>query len=74
MIDRCRERAMAADRQKRDILEFIHATGFDVIDQKYTDMLIAEIKNNSLHVEGLNLNSQRLDISRGVFGEAETEE
>lgn len=69
-----KEKVRDADKEKRNILTFIHSVGFDLIDQHYSNALIAEIKSNSLHVEGLGLDPTRLEISSGYFGESATEQ
>ncbi|OMH28079.1 hypothetical protein [Motiliproteus sp. MSK22-1] len=69
-----KDEVQEADREKREILAFIHSICFDLVDQHHTNGLIREIKSNSLYVEGLSLDPTRLDIDSGCFGEPVTEQ
>lgn len=69
-----REKVKEQDKQKKEILHFVRWIGFDLIDKYITDSLIQEVKSNSLDVNGINLDPNRLDIANGMFGETSNEQ
>jgi len=46
--------------------------GFDLLPQSFTNQIIREIKSNTLHIEGLELDQGNIDIANGHFGESRT--
>ncbi|MCH2188444.1 hypothetical protein MK079_01285 [Candidatus Gracilibacteria bacterium] len=69
-----REKMKEQDERTREILEFLHVTGFDLLPKDFTDQIIAEVKSNSTSITGLSLDRSRIDIANGTFGESPTEE
>ena len=45
-----REKMKEQDERTREILEFLHVTGFDLLPKDFTDQIIAEVKSNSTSI------------------------
>ncbi len=68
------EKLKEQDEQTRTTLEFLHNTGFDLLPKSFTDQIITELQSNSLTVEWMNLDPQRINLVEGTFGESKAEE
>jgi len=59
------------DKEKQlKVLEFLKASGFDLIPKHITDMIIKELQSNSLIIPWLELNPQNIDLENWTFGES----
>jgi len=59
------------DKEKQlKVLEFLKASGFDLIPKHITDMIITELQSNSLIIPWLELNPQNIDLENWTFGES----
>ncbi|MCB1736305.1 MAG: hypothetical protein H6981_14630 [Gammaproteobacteria bacterium] len=68
-----RKKVFEQDERTREVLEFVHAIGFDLIPKASTDQLMREVRSGFVVMHQLPIAPARLHLEAGTFGESETE-
>ena len=71
-VDSYREMMSEKDERTKEILKTLQDTGFDMIPQHVSDMLIAEIQSGQLIPDlETSFDPGNIDIANGQFGQSE---
>lgn len=68
-----RKKVFEQDERTREVLEFVHGIGFDLIPKASTDQLMREVRSGFVVMHQLPIAPARLHLESGSFGEPETE-